>query len=200
MGPVVDSAVVDVAGSSAALVVGPGAPGGSADGTVTVIGGGTLNGNGTIIGTLFNAGTTGPGESPGTLVVDGDFEQSIGGLLAIEFGGLAPGSEFDVLDVSGAATLAGALSVSLIDGFSPAGGDSFVFLLASGGIIGQFDNIACANCGGITLQAIYGADFVSLNAVAAPVPVPAAGILLLGAVTVLAARSQRRATTVTSAT
>ena len=79
---------------------------------------GTISGNGTIGGDVTNSGgTTSPGNSPGMLTIDGNYNQGSGGTLAIEIGGTQAGAEYDVLQVLGDASLAGTLSVSLIDGF-----------------------------------------------------------------------------------
>ena len=95
--------------------------------------GGVLGGGGSIGGDVQNSGgTVAPGNSPGTLTVDGNYNQGSGGTLAIEIGGTQPGVEHDVLNVLGDASLAGTLSVSLIDGFTPSGGNTFKVLTASG--------------------------------------------------------------------
>ncbi len=50
--------------------------------------------------------------------------------LEIELGGTTPGSEFDRLTIAGSATLDGALDLSLINGFTPSGGQQFTILTA----------------------------------------------------------------------
>lgn len=139
-----DGAVVNVAGSTAVLVVGP-------------------------------------GNSPGTLTVTGDYAQLDTAALAIEIGGTDPGVGFELLAVSGLATIAGIVEVSLWDAFVPNLGNSFVFLTAAAGIDRLFDGVSCTNCAsaGVAFELLHGADFVSLTAVAAPIPVPAA-LWLLG--------------------
>ena len=90
----------------------------------------------TVAGNLTNAGgTVAPGDSPGTTVVAGDYDQLAGATLEIEIGGL---TEFDRLEVTGFATLEGTLDVMLIDGFVPEVGDNFGFLMASGGFDSSF--------------------------------------------------------------
>jgi len=175
-----DGAIVEVAGSTAALVVGPGLPAGAEDGSLTVAAGGSLFGTGSIVGTLINAGLVGPGSSPGTLSVTGDFTQMATATLEIEIGGGVAGTSFDLLAISGLATVAGTVEVSLWDAFVPTLGSSYVFLTAAAGIDGLFDSVACTNCGaaGIGFELFHGANFVSLTAVAAPIPVPAAAWLL----------------------
>lgn len=101
---------------------------------VYVAAGGTLAGNGTVVGKVINAGgSVAPGLSPGTLNIQGGFSMS-GGLLEIQVAGLGAG-QFDVLHVSGAADLSGGtIMFSFIDGFVPDAGDWFDFLVADGGL------------------------------------------------------------------
>jgi hypothetical protein len=98
-------------------------------GTVNVLGG-VLAGVGTVSGTLLNAGEVRPGGSgaPGTLTVNGDYLQAATGALTIEIGGPTAGSEYGRLAVTGTATLGGALTVSLINGYTPNPGDRFSLL------------------------------------------------------------------------
>ncbi len=193
-----DLGTIDVAGSTAAVVIGPGTPAGAADGSVTVAAGGSFGGTGSVVGTLVNHGHLAPGLSPGMLSVDGAYEQGAAATLALEIGGLAQGLEFDFLDVTGTASLTGVVEVSLFDAYVPTLGSTYVFLEAAGGISGVFDGITCVNCGGVAFELVYGADNVSLNAVAAPVPLPAAVWLLGSAFAGLAgARRHRSANGVT---
>ena len=102
------------------------------NGTVSATAG-VVAGSGVIGGDLTNSGATvAPGNSPGILTVDGNYNQTSGGTLAIEIGGTQAGMEYDVLNVLGDASLAGTLDVSLIDGFTPGGGDTFKVLTAGG--------------------------------------------------------------------
>ena len=57
--------------------------------------------------------------------------------LTVELAGLASGSQYDALNVSGSATLGGALNVSFLGGFTPALGDSFD-ILTTASRIGTF--------------------------------------------------------------
>ena len=88
---------------------------------------GMLGGTGTITGNVVNAGTVAPGLSPGILFIDGDYTQTSAGLLEFEIGGPLPGTDYDVLQVSGQVTLAGMVSI-LLDGYTPALGDTFQIL------------------------------------------------------------------------
>jgi hypothetical protein len=114
----------------------------SGDGTTIDLGGGTLNsgdsltlvsgnslvGSGTLSSNLINGGEVSPGSSPGLITVGGDYSQSTDGILTIELGGTTAGSGYDQLAVIGNASLEGILDVTLIDAFTPSGGDSFTIL------------------------------------------------------------------------
>ncbi len=101
-------------------------------GTVDVQGG-TVSGRGTIGGDLNNAtGSIAPGISPGILTVGGNFSQQENGTLEIEIGGLAQGTEYDTLAVTGTATVDGTLLVLLIDDFIPSAGQQFTVLTSAG--------------------------------------------------------------------
>ena len=124
--------------------------------------GGTLTGTGTVDGNVANAGTTSPGASPGTLTIDGDYTQTAGGNLAIEIAGNTAGT-FDVLAVTGTASLAGTVTVTL-DAFEPDAGDTFDFLTCTTRT-GMFavENLQTAANGIWDLQ--YGADRATLSLV-----------------------------------
>ncbi|MBP6095395.1 MAG: hypothetical protein KBF58_10415 [Methyloversatilis sp.] len=100
--------------------------------------GGTLSGAGLIIygsGGFSAAISTGavtimPGNSPGTLTIDGNLD-AVGTIFDIEIGGLLPGSEYDQLIVLGQASLVDSiLNLRFINGFVPHQGDVFEWLVA----------------------------------------------------------------------
>ena len=113
-----------------------------------LVAGGNLGGSGRINGALANGnattpgGTISPGNSTGTLTVDGNFTPHSSGRLAIELGGKATG-QFDVLQVIGVANLAGTVDVSLVNNFVPVVGDMFTIITSTVGL---------GNQGGITLD------------------------------------------------
>lgn len=80
--------------------------------------------------------------SPGTLTIDGDYEQLPAGVLVIEYAGENPG-EFDVLHVTGQTTLGGRLEVHFRNGFSPEDPAAFIqsqdFVEADGIVTGDYD-------------------------------------------------------------
>ncbi|MBI3923125.1 MAG: hypothetical protein HY318_17020, partial [Armatimonadetes bacterium] len=71
---------------------------------------GVLAGKGTIKGNVTNAGELSPGESPGALRIEGDYTEKAGATMTIELGGLGPGTEFDQVNLTGRASLAGVLN------------------------------------------------------------------------------------------
>jgi outer membrane autotransporter protein len=102
---------------------------------------GLLRGGGSIKGNVFNNGLVAPGNSPGTLTVNGNYTQSSGGTLQVE---LAGASLFDHLVVSGNASLAGTLQAVSFGGYQPKYGQRFSFLQA-GSISGAFDSITTSD-------------------------------------------------------
>jgi T5SS/PEP-CTERM-associated repeat protein len=170
-------------------------------GVLTVGPGGTLRGIGTIRGKVDVlggsdefGGLVSVGNSPGTLTIDGDYEQT-GGTLGIEIAGTAPG-QFSVLAVTGNASLAGALLLEFINGFAPRQGDVFEFLDVGGALAGSFANVELRNlapgfqfdlrpeAGGLTMVALNDGVFV---------PEPATlAMLVAGMLATLFRRQARR--------
>ncbi len=94
------------------------------------------------VGTLTTAhliiepgGFVSPGLSPGTLTIEGDYEQQDGATLIIEVAGAEAG-QFDVLHVTGDAVLAGAVDLRFIDGFVPERGMAVDFMVVDGVVTG----------------------------------------------------------------
>ncbi|MGC2312072.1 MAG: PEP-CTERM sorting domain-containing protein [Candidatus Acidiferrales bacterium] len=149
--------------------------------------GGVLSGTGTVNGNVNNSGgLVQPGDAPGTLTIKGNYTQGAFGTLWIELGGTAPG-DFSVLDVSGVASLNGAVDFAAVNGFTPGTGDDFAFL-NFGSLSGDFfpplfTNWSCP--AGDTCDLVYGANSVSLDILAASgtgtttTPEPSS-VLLLG--------------------
>ena len=101
--------------------------------------GGSIIGTGTIDGNVTNnSGTVAPGLSPGRININGSYTQSASGTLEIEIAGLTtPGVDYDLLEVSGAATLGGTIHISDINGFILSGTDT-VTPLTAGSVVGTF--------------------------------------------------------------
>ena len=102
-------------------------------GTTTVGANGLLKGVGSL-GTTRVDGIIAPGNSIGTLTINGNYVQGASGTFAAE---LAPGGRSDLLRVTGTATLGGTL-VALPEPGVYYLGEQFNFLRADGGISGQF--------------------------------------------------------------
>jgi hypothetical protein len=202
IGPV----VVNPAGNGAIAVQ----PFGSltVDGSVTgnvvnVLNLGTISGSGTINGRLINGGTVAPSNSPGTLTrqgdhtqnsvgavvlgnstatltVQGDYTQNSDGLMRIEIGGTAPGTGYDQLQVSGAAAIAGNLDVWLVNGFTPAVGQTFRIVNANS-FLGGFSSIAGPSQAGISVSNDATGVTVTIISVVAGAPVISSPTTVSGA-------------------
>ncbi|MBL8705667.1 MAG: PEP-CTERM sorting domain-containing protein [Rhodospirillales bacterium] len=129
---------------TANLTVGAGATF-TATGGMYIGAGGTVGGGGTIEGNVFNyGGTLLPGQSPGTLTIDGNLTME-GGLIRIEIAGTGLG-QYDVLNVLGMADIDGAtVEFAFVEGFAPTTGDSIDFLQVQGAI--EAENVTFAYSG-----------------------------------------------------
>jgi hypothetical protein len=144
------------------------------DGAGTYIGGGDF---------VF-LGTFSPGNSPAVVNMQGDLALDSAGTLEIELFGTSLG-DFDRLEITGDATLAGELDVVLGDGFVPTLGDRFEFLDADS-INGGLTYAPFTLPGGLSLDLETGGGSMSLVVV----PEPATASLL--AVAGLLAMRRRR--------
>jgi fibronectin-binding autotransporter adhesin len=94
---------------------------------------------------------------------------SLGVQLASLVAEAEPTDAFGLVDVSGASTLAGNLTVTLAAGFAPAVGDTFEILRASGGLSGSFATESLpALSAGLALDVQYTPNSVVLAVVSAP--------------------------------
>jgi hypothetical protein len=127
---------------------------------VTVQAGGLLKGSGVVIGNVVNVGTISPGNSPGTLTINGNFTQGPGGTYNVQI--FSP-QNYSRLVVSGHANLDGTLHLTLASGFKLRPGDRFTVLTAGGGISGTFRTISSNTP--VSVQ--YENGIVDVNAVSA---------------------------------
>ena len=108
----------------------------------TLIGGGPLlndttgflGGTGTLQGAFTNRGTVNPGNSVGTLNVVGSYSQTASGILQLEF---ASATSYDRLMVTGApgiASLSGAVTPRLLNGYRPKAGQIFEGVVSAAGV------------------------------------------------------------------
>jgi T5SS/PEP-CTERM-associated repeat protein len=92
-------------------------------------------------GHLVNrGGALSPGDSIGDTTIIGGYVQHTGGTISIDIGGPLVSSQYDFVNVTGIAELAGKLEVTLIDGFIPGPQHAFA-VLDAGFIAGAFDNV-----------------------------------------------------------
>ncbi len=133
--------------------------------SLTVQAGGLLKGSGVIIGNVVNVGTVAPGNSPGTLTIDGNFTQGPGGTYNVL---IASAQNYSRLVVNGAAYLNGTLRLTLASGFQPAPGNSFSVLTATKGINGTFRNIVSNS----TVAVSYANGVVDVSEPSTPKPAP----------------------------
>lgn len=100
--------------------------------------GATLGGSGVLDSpNVIMAGTLSPGNSPGTLTINGNYTQTSSGTFVLE---IASPTVFDQLIVNGTANLAGTLDVTGFRGSAFAYGQQFEFIQADE-INGEFDTI-----------------------------------------------------------
>jgi hypothetical protein len=99
---------------------------------------GTLGGTGTVVvaGSVIADGMVSPGNSPGTLTIDGDLVVNSTGVIDAEVAG--PDALSDHLIVTGNATLNGTLLLHFMNGFAPKTGDHFEVLHVNGATTGDF--------------------------------------------------------------
>jgi hypothetical protein len=141
---------------------------------------GLLEGIGTVQASLLsNSGTVHPGDGPGILTVTGSYAQTSTGALGIQIGGSSAGTGFSQLNISGSASLAGTLDLSLINGFIPSNGETFE-ILTSSGLSGTFSTVNGLQEGNVTFTVAYTSDDVVLDAhvSSSAVPEPASWLML----------------------
>jgi len=95
-------------------------------------------------GKVLNWDWTSPGLSPGTIIVNGDFQQMDTGTLFIEIGGTTPDTEHDQLIVNGTAELGGTLMLSSINGYELTE-DVPITAVRATTIQGAFDQVVYGN-------------------------------------------------------
>jgi hypothetical protein len=110
------------------------------------------------------------GACSGSGTISGDYNQTSGGTLAIEIGGTQAEVDSDVLNILGDASLAGTLSVELIDGFTPGGGDTFKVLTASGELTDLGLTLGGPDAGAFTMSIDTTNDWITLMTAGAGLP------------------------------
>lgn len=116
-----------------------------APGTGINIQGGTLSGTGIVNGNVTMAGTMMPGDPTGGFTINGNYSQTSTGTLAEQVGWIN-GSNASLLRVNGVVTLDGTLALTLLNGFDPTAGNSFI-LMTFFSDHGSFNTITGLNLG-----------------------------------------------------
>ena len=153
---------------------------------LSIAAGATLKGAGTIVSDVASAGIIAPGNSPGTLDVDGDLTST--GTLEFEIAGLA---SYDEINVSGQFTAGGTIEI-VLDGYDPVSGDSFSLMsfgsFADDGY--EFDLSQAELTSGLMWDTTA---FATTGSISVVVPEPAALALLgFGCIGLLAFTRRRR--------
>ncbi len=126
--------------------------------------GGALTGNGTISGDVtVNGGTIAPGNSPGTINITGDLTLTAGSNLDMEIDGTSA-TDYDVINVSGTATLGGTLTLLNNTGFTYPDGSLYT-LINAGSVVGSFASLVSPS--GYQFTIIYGGTSVSVQSMTA---------------------------------
>ncbi len=162
-------------------------------GAITVGSGATLTGAGNFSGAFQNNGIYSPGSSP-TLATLATFNQGSSGTLIMELEGLARGTGYDAMNVSGSLTFGGTLQVSTIGGFSPAAGNSFN-LFDWGSASGVFSTLTLPGLdAGLSwdTSSLYTTGVLSVSGSAVPEPSTYAALLGTAALGFAAWRRRRR--------
>ncbi len=142
---------------------------GAVTGDIAIASGASLDGTASITGDIQNAGILAPGNSVGTMTVNGDYTQAAVGELFVELGTVSG----DRLDVAGAAALDGVLATAL-QGNDPEAleGRSYT-VVSAGGISGEFDNTGTVEQGFWTLAIARAGNAVTVTIVDVDTPLGA---------------------------
>ena len=112
---------------------------------------GMASGGGRVNGDVEVSGTLAPGNSPGRLEVAGNLVQNAGSTLSLDIDGLTPGvgaGHYDTLVISGTYTAGGTIAPilrgitgSATNSFTPKIGDAFQVVSAEGGVSGTYASL-----------------------------------------------------------
>ena len=131
---------------------------GSLTSNVTVGAAGTLGGNGTITGLVANNGIIAPGNSIGTLTINGNFVQNAGSIYQVQ---VNPAGQSDRINTSGTATLNGGMVQVQAQSGNYARNTTYTILNATGGVSGAYSSVT-SNFAFLTPSLSYDANNVYL--------------------------------------
>jgi hypothetical protein len=132
---------------------------------------GMLTGTGTIDGAVVNSGVISIGNSPGLLVIDGNYTQAADGLLVIEIGGpgaFIPGETYDQLVVTGTANVAGTLQFVQLEGFESFAQTGELVPLSYAAFTGGFTTVESVGDADFDPKIVFGPTGAVARAVIAP--------------------------------
>lgn len=128
---------------------------------------GSLEGAGTLDGSVSMRGTLQPGSPPGRIEITGDWQHESPALAAFDVEGTARGSTYDALDIGGGVQLQGALSVTFGGGYTGAAGEAFN-LIRWTNYSGAFSSTNVSGLGaGLAYEISYAQTGLVLSVVAA---------------------------------
>jgi hypothetical protein len=122
--------------------------------------GGSLKGNGTVVGNVKSRARVSPGVSAGTLTIDGGCVQTADGHLCVELGDSQSG-DHDLLVVTGHADLDGRIWVAPLEGFTPGDGDTFTVMTFASHDGSFAEEWGCAGVG-LDYEVIYEPNAVKI--------------------------------------
>ena len=131
---------------------------GSTTSATTVASGATLAGSGILGGnvTVQSGGTLSPGNSAGTLTVNGNLQMNAGSTLAVEINGTTAGTQYDQVVVNGTVNVSG-VTLSATHGYTPGLGDVYTIISnnLADAVTGTFSGLAeggALTAGGNSIQ------------------------------------------------
>lgn len=135
---------------------------GALGGTLSVLGAGRVQGSGTV-GSTTVAGTVAPGNSIGTLTVNGNFTQAAGSTYQVEVDPASNAS--DLLHASGTAGIASGANLQVLRtaGSGYGLGNRYTVLTADGGVTGTYSLTGDTQTAFVRLFDSYDATHVYLN-------------------------------------
>jgi autotransporter-associated beta strand protein len=135
---------------------------GSIASDVTVGSGGNLGGSGTIFGTVVNNGIISPGNSIGTITINGAYTQAAGSSYQVEVNAAGQSDRINVTGVPGTATLNGGTVVVQAAPGSYARTTTYTIVNATGGVTGTYSGLT-TNFAFLTARLTYDANDVFLT-------------------------------------